>query len=648
MISKNLKNFIALSVLAWLSSTANSMDTEAKSIETIDFRWSSGDYDQEIREITQYSFDKKGWKEIPSGHQPRASKDQFLLWQSFPIQTSGFKSPALFVENIDQDFEAYVDGKLIYKNGNIDDQGQGNFLGWAWHIIELPKNNDSGRIYFRIYSNHDNIGITGQPIISEKANFYSSMLESDLARIFIIALQLIIGAFVLIIYFAVYQDKLLLYASTFVTSLSLYFLSRTQSIQIVISNSEVRTLLELFSLYFFPAGLTLLIGNQLSSKWKQVFKFIAWIFIVQSCASLALFATIQIHPRHFLLTFQITLISSLIGYIIATAYLAVTKTDLEIRIFVAGMTLASIGGVIDVLLAMNIISYTFPVSAGSFGMLLMNLGALNLASMRIRKDVSRKIELEYNDRNRKIEEYKSQMSALKTMAGGVAHEVNNPLFIIQGCASIIQKIIPPTNNKNRIANSSAEKIHRNVDRIARITENLLILANQNRQMYNKQVSVDDLLSFSILRFRNEIVDNKIEIQIDQENLSHQIKCDTESMVKAICALIDNSIDAVKSTETPWIRIEVKHIKDRIEILFIDSGPGIPQNIQKDIMVPFFSTKNVYKNSEGVGLGLGVAQGIIEQCNGTLNYDPTGANTTFIVSIPLPTNSDMTEHSEKTA
>ena len=70
MISKNLKNFIALSVLAWLSSTANSMDTEAKSIETIDFRWSSGDYDQEIREITQYSFDKKGWKEIPSGHQP--------------------------------------------------------------------------------------------------------------------------------------------------------------------------------------------------------------------------------------------------------------------------------------------------------------------------------------------------------------------------------------------------------------------------------------------------------------------------------------------------------------------------------------------------------------------------------------------------
>ena len=81
----------------------------------------------------------------------------------------------------------------------------------------------------------------------------------------------------------------------------------------------------------------------------------------------------------------------------------------------------------------------------------------------------------------------------------------------------------------------------------------------------------------------------------------------------------------------WIRIKFEVNIEYINIFVIDSGKGIPIEIQNKIMQPFYTTKGVGK---GTGLGLSISKSIIESHKGKLSYDGALGNTCFVINLPL--------------
>ena len=99
--------------------------------------------------------------------------------------------------------------------------------------------------------------------------------------------------------------------------------------------------------------------------------------------------------------------------------------------------------------------------------------------------------------------------------------------------------------------------------------------------------------------------------------------------QVILNLAQNSFDAIQGNENMWVNFCAERKSEFIEFSVIDSGTGIPQEIEKKIMEPFFTTKKVGK---GTGLGLSLSKKIIEQCGGQFVYDKKSDNTCFKMTL----------------
>ena len=232
------------------------------------------------------------------------------------------------------------------------------------------------------------------------------------------------------------------------------------------------------------------------------------------------------------------------------------------------------------------------------------------------------------DEQRKTALQSAKLSSLGQMAGGIAHEINNPLTIIKATASRMRRLKTSEENE-KILNDSIEKINSTVERIAKIIKGL---RNFSRDSYNdptlptslKKIIDETLVlcaeafrhndvQITVLPFEDVIVDAR-EVQIEQVFLN----------------LFNNAYDAIAETPMKWIKIKVLVDQTHVKIMVIDSGPRIKDSVAEMMLEPFFTTKEIGK---GTGLGLSISKGIIEAHNGQLYYDKNYPNTCFVVELP---------------
>ncbi|MCM2278360.1 MAG: ATP-binding protein [Oligoflexia bacterium] len=227
-----------------------------------------------------------------------------------------------------------------------------------------------------------------------------------------------------------------------------------------------------------------------------------------------------------------------------------------------------------------------------------------------------------------------RMSALSEMASGVAHEINNPLAIVQALTEHLQSL--STEGPIDVATllSLSKKIQTNVERVAKVTRGLLAFSRdaENDPFHEVpfQRILDTVLELCGNRFRNNEVDFQIK-PFDQELM---IQCRSLALSQAILNLLLNAFDATQKQlqreAQRWIRLEVKDLGNHVSIEIADSGPGVPEKIRRKIMEPFFTTKEIGK---GTGLGLSAAKGIIEGHGGTLIFEETSPFTLFKAILP---------------
>jgi len=223
----------------------------------------------------------------------------------------------------------------------------------------------------------------------------------------------------------------------------------------------------------------------------------------------------------------------------------------------------------------------------------------------------------------------SKMASLGEMAGGVAHEINNPLAIIIGkCQSLMVKAeqggLTPIALKESLGS-----IEKTSHRIARIVKGLRTFARDAEAdpFLSSDLSeiVQETLSFCQSRLSNHGVD--VRIRIEAGTL---FECRATQISQVLLNLINNAHDAIEELPERWIEISAVEKDGWISIRVMDSGAGIPAGLADRLMEPFFTTKDVGK---GTGLGLSISRGIVEGHGGRLSLDRSCKNTCFVIEVP---------------
>lgn len=242
---------------------------------------------------------------------------------------------------------------------------------------------------------------------------------------------------------------------------------------------------------------------------------------------------------------------------------------------------------------------------------------------------------DFNRMARQIIDYQVKMvstakfSALGEMAGGIAHEINNPLAVIIGkCATIKRFIDKQEIDKDRVK-TELDKITATSFRITKIINGLRSFSRDGEHEPPYWVGLDKVINDSLDLTSEKMGQLNIQIRVDIPK-DIEILASAVQVSQVILNLLTNSIDAIKDIPEAWI--EIKAIPKSPELLFLtftDCGNGIPADIYEKMMQPFFTTKEVGK---GTGLGLSISKGIIERHQGQFYYNAKSPKTQFVIEL----------------
>ncbi len=223
----------------------------------------------------------------------------------------------------------------------------------------------------------------------------------------------------------------------------------------------------------------------------------------------------------------------------------------------------------------------------------------------------------------------SKLSSLGEMAGGVAHEINNPLTIISALATRTKKNLKDSTVSIEKSEENLDKIINTVDRIAKIIRGLRAFSrDSNGDAFSKK-SVQELIDMALELCGERYKENGIQLRVEWDSKA-EVECREVQIVQVLVNLLNNSLDAISSLKEKWIKISTKETDKLVFIYVSDSGKGISEEVSEKMMMPFFTTKEVGK---GTGLGLSISKGIIEAHHGKFYYqqDEEG-HTCFVLEL----------------
>ncbi len=235
-------------------------------------------------------------------------------------------------------------------------------------------------------------------------------------------------------------------------------------------------------------------------------------------------------------------------------------------------------------------------------------------------------------------EYTNKLATIGRMAASVAHEINNPLAIINENAGLMKDMTtfsedhPHKDKTLTLVNS----IQKSVKRCSDVTHRLLGFAKR-MEIRKEPISLDKLLEEVVSFQKTEAVHRNIKIEYSFPDFIPPIESDRGKLQQVFLNTLSNALAAVD--DGGKIEIRIIHIDNNHQAVVIsDNGTGISEEGLKHIFEPFYSTKGEF----GTGLGLSITRDIVAKLGGTIDVQSKlGKGTNFIVTLPIKSK----EHQE---
>lgn len=227
-------------------------------------------------------------------------------------------------------------------------------------------------------------------------------------------------------------------------------------------------------------------------------------------------------------------------------------------------------------------------------------------------------------------QYSAKLASLGEIAAGIAHEINNPLTIIQGSSSILQELVNQEPMNIDMVKSHSNKMIETTERISKTIDSLRALSRDAQKDPMKPVYIKDVLEQCLDLCGNRFERHDIELIMPVWEKKIIVKGRGGELGQVLINLLCNAIDATANQDIRQVKIDYSIQGHWLDILVSDSGPGVPAEIRSKIMEPFFSTKDV---NQGTGLGLSISKSIMVTHGGELVLVENAARTTFKMRLP---------------
>lgn len=223
----------------------------------------------------------------------------------------------------------------------------------------------------------------------------------------------------------------------------------------------------------------------------------------------------------------------------------------------------------------------------------------------------------------------AKFQSLGQMASNLAHDINNPLFTIQGKLHQMRNLLSRDQLDLQKCDQIVESVEGTLLRLSQIVKGISTFAREGRGDQMVSISVAELIENNMALAMDRIKNLGIELEILVDPKA-KIICYPSFISQVLLNLLNNAIDALENSEVKVIKVSARQDKNWIYIEVSDSGPGVSREIEKKIFEPFFTTKTLGK---GTGLGLSISRGLIEVHEGHLTYERKDNVTVFKISLP---------------
>ncbi|KAF5028206.1 Adaptive-response sensory-kinase SasA [anaerobic digester metagenome] len=240
-----------------------------------------------------------------------------------------------------------------------------------------------------------------------------------------------------------------------------------------------------------------------------------------------------------------------------------------------------------------------------------------------------------------------KLAALGQLAAGLAHEINNPLGVINCYAQLLQKT-----QKDPQAQEDLEVIVQHTQKARLVLQDLLGLARANRTLTGPS-DLNAVLRDMAQIFRVQLESAGADIELDLARGLPRVAADTTSLEQILTNLLVNAIDAmppgkgrIRVRTEPLVAVETGPdggtgsaaggigrtggAGGYVRLTVSDNGPGIPPENMTQIFDPFFTTKEIGK---GTGLGLTVVHELLRDLGGMVEVTGEGG-ATFVITLPV--------------
>ena len=262
-------------------------------------------------------------------------------------------------------------------------------------------------------------------------------------------------------------------------------------------------------------------------------------------------------------------------------------------------------------------------------------------------EITRRLEQMVEERTRQLKEthkkllHQDKMASLGKLSASVVHEINNPIAGILNLIMLMERIV----EEDTIGTKEIDQFSRylalmetETRRTSRIVSNLLAFSRQSK-MELKLISLNRLIEQTLFLNSNLLKIDGVKVETDLDPDLPDMVGSEDQLQQVFMNLVSNAAEAMESKGGGRLRIETRHSlrDDKLLVAFKDTGIGIPEANLSKLFEPFFTTK---KKGKGVGLGLSVAYGIIQEHGGSIYVkSKVEKGTTFNVRFPLKPASD---------
>ncbi len=265
-----------------------------------------------------------------------------------------------------------------------------------------------------------------------------------------------------------------------------------------------------------------------------------------------------------------------------------------------------------------------------FILMVLLVAALSTILMLKRRMEQEKAEIEAHTR------HQQKLESIGTLAGGVAHEINNPINIIMNYGELIKSMSEPGGKIDDYSQAIIEEC----ERVAGIVRNLLSFARQDTET-RRRCDIREIVEKTLSLTHRLLYKDNIRLASSMEDDLPHIECNGQHIMQVLMNLITNARDALNerfpgTDDNKVINISCHTFEKNgakwLRTIVEDYGPGIPVEIRERIFDPFYTTK---PRDKGTGLGLSVSHGIIKEHGGALSVESKmGRYTRFYMDLPV--------------